>query len=98
MIRRPPISTRTYTLFPYTTLFRSRQKPAGSGCFSRSISPTSSPSFAMGRNEMTNITPTDGQALEAARYQLAQQPVYALPQSPAVQASMPIHQIGRAHV
>src|SRR3546814_8346264 len=25
MIRRPPISTRTYTLFPYTTLFRSRQ-------------------------------------------------------------------------
>src|SRR3546814_12271514 len=24
MIRRPPISTRTYTLFPYTTLFRSR--------------------------------------------------------------------------
>src|SRR3546814_5767421 len=26
MIRRPPRSTRTYTLFPYTTLFRS--KPA----------------------------------------------------------------------
>src|SRR3546814_12898740 len=25
MIRRPPRSTRTYTLFPYTTLFRSRQ-------------------------------------------------------------------------
>src|SRR3546814_6902997 len=24
MIRRPPRSTRTYTLFPYTTLFRSR--------------------------------------------------------------------------
>src|SRR3546814_4269882 len=23
MYRRPPISTRTYTLFPYTTLFRS---------------------------------------------------------------------------
>src|SRR3546814_17609606 len=23
MIRRPPISTRTYTFFPYTTLFRS---------------------------------------------------------------------------
>src|SRR3546814_17712623 len=23
MIRRPPITTRTYTLFPYTTLFRS---------------------------------------------------------------------------
>src|SRR3546814_14796969 len=24
MIRRPPRSTRTYTLFPYTTLFRSK--------------------------------------------------------------------------
>src|SRR3546814_10854657 len=29
MIRRPPRSTRTDTLFPYTTLFRS---PAGSRC------------------------------------------------------------------
>src|SRR3546814_11707680 len=29
MIRRPPRSTRTYTLFPYTTLFRSRQIAAG---------------------------------------------------------------------
>src|SRR3546814_5485994 len=26
MLRRPPRSTRTDTLFPYTTLFRSRQK------------------------------------------------------------------------
>src|SRR3546814_4786120 len=25
MLRRPPRSTRTYTLFPYTTLFRSRR-------------------------------------------------------------------------
>src|SRR3546814_16663587 len=31
MIRRPPRSTRTYTLFPYTTLFRSRSP---TGCFS----------------------------------------------------------------
>src|SRR3546814_16387108 len=30
MIRRPPRSTRTYTLFPYTTLFRSRDKCAPS--------------------------------------------------------------------
>src|SRR3546814_10301001 len=28
MIRRPPRSTRTDTLFPYTTLFRSRLQPA----------------------------------------------------------------------
>src|SRR3546814_12555280 len=27
MIRRPPRSTRTYTLFPYTTLFRSFSYP-----------------------------------------------------------------------
>src|SRR3546814_8836565 len=27
MIRRPPRSTRTYTLFPYTTLFRSTSDP-----------------------------------------------------------------------
>src|SRR3546814_9500910 len=29
MIRRPPRSTRTDTLFPYTTLFRSNQTCAG---------------------------------------------------------------------
>src|SRR3546814_8891846 len=29
MIRRPPRSTRTYTLFPYTTLFRSKSKRRG---------------------------------------------------------------------
>src|SRR3546814_8945204 len=28
MTRRPPRSTRTYTLFPYTTLFRSRVAPS----------------------------------------------------------------------
>src|SRR3546814_11182026 len=38
MIRRPPRSTRTDTLFPYTTLFRSlcravrRARPPGAGC------------------------------------------------------------------
>src|SRR3546814_12518890 len=31
MIRRPPRSTRTDTLFPYTTLFRSVQEPAPGG-------------------------------------------------------------------
>src|SRR3546814_19779218 len=29
MIRRPPRSTRTYTLFPYTTLFRSHRNRDG---------------------------------------------------------------------
>src|SRR3546814_12888389 len=31
MIRRPPRSTRTDTLFPYTTLFRSGRQRGGSG-------------------------------------------------------------------
>src|SRR3546814_5221748 len=32
MIRRPPRSTRTDTLFPYTTLFRSKSAAASSSC------------------------------------------------------------------
>src|SRR3546814_7870266 len=32
MIRRPPRSTRTDTLFPYTTLFRSPGPPPHFGC------------------------------------------------------------------
>src|SRR3546814_6347892 len=31
MIRRPPRSTRTDTLFPYTTLFRSQERVTGGG-------------------------------------------------------------------
>src|SRR3546814_12963784 len=31
MIRRPPRSTRTDTLFPYTTLFRSLHRPGNRG-------------------------------------------------------------------
>src|SRR3546814_13326830 len=32
MIRLPPRSTRTDTLFPYTTLFRSQELSAGAAC------------------------------------------------------------------
>src|SRR3546814_9716847 len=35
MIRRPPRSTRTDTLFPYTTLFRSHARPAPLECIDR---------------------------------------------------------------
>src|SRR3546814_1969815 len=35
MIRRPPSSTRTDTLFPYTTLFRSQRCVAPAGCGER---------------------------------------------------------------
>src|SRR3546814_9334167 len=39
MIRLPPSSTRTDTLFPYTTLFRSRQPDAGEGLAERAARP-----------------------------------------------------------
>src|SRR3546814_1844923 len=42
MIRRPPRSTRTDTLFPYTTLFRSAQNASRSGS-SRKIAARASP-------------------------------------------------------
>src|SRR3546814_1937237 len=35
MIRRPPRSTRTYTLFPYTSLFRSCHAQCGRGAVRR---------------------------------------------------------------
>src|SRR3546814_7877671 len=39
MIRRPPVSTRTDTLFPYTTLFRSSgPRSAGLGAWAASCS------------------------------------------------------------
>src|SRR3546814_16115413 len=38
MIRRPPRSTPTDTLFPYTTLFRSPRTPISPSSFSRSDS------------------------------------------------------------
>src|SRR3546814_17111129 len=37
MIRRPPRSTRTDTLFPYTTLFRSNQKIEGGPDIMRAV-------------------------------------------------------------
>src|SRR3546814_11627451 len=37
MIRRPPRSTRTYSLFPYTTLFRSPRHPQGSAAPRQSL-------------------------------------------------------------
>src|SRR3546814_1509807 len=47
MIRRPPRSTRTDTLFPYTTLFRSPYQPSPC-CSFRQIPETAAP-FPPGR-------------------------------------------------
>src|SRR3546814_12859107 len=43
MIRRPPRSTRTDTLFPYTTLFRSGHRDERRGAFARILPPRSTP-------------------------------------------------------
>src|SRR3546814_8968283 len=42
MIRRPPRSTRTDTLFPYTTLFRSHPVPRARPYSADRLSPTTS--------------------------------------------------------
>src|SRR3546814_13199258 len=43
MIRRPPRSTRTDTLFPYTTLFRSSGTPRPPGSPARGSAPAPAP-------------------------------------------------------
>src|SRR3546814_9973333 len=43
MIRRPPRSTRTDTLFPYTTLFRSARQGQGVGSIRRRARPAAAP-------------------------------------------------------
>src|SRR3546814_19118323 len=53
MIRRPPRSTRTDTLFPYTTLFRSHQQPRrGGGAADRFFGTNRAqhPAYPPGRN------------------------------------------------
>src|SRR3546814_1804006 len=45
MIRRPPRSTRTDTLFPYTTLFRSRN-----GQVAQAVEPARRPGVGTGRH------------------------------------------------
>src|SRR3546814_3675728 len=45
MIRRPPRSTRTDTLFPYTTLFRSRPPSSPSQIAPSSMPPTANPAW-----------------------------------------------------
>src|SRR3546814_4975072 len=58
MIRRPPRSTRTDTLFPYTTLFRSEQKKAVLGEYGLHETDTGSPEaqVAMLTKRITDLT------------------------------------------
>src|SRR3546814_3670279 len=52
MIRRPPRSTRTDTLFPYTTLFRSSENPGGTSTMVRTQ--TASRNFSFRSEEHTS--------------------------------------------
>src|SRR3546814_5376500 len=55
MIRRPPISTRTDTLFPYTTLFRSAFRRGGVGFARRAPAVTTLRYGARRSDPMTSI-------------------------------------------
>src|SRR3546814_12116330 len=84
MIRRPPISTRTDTLFPYTTLFRSAQSllAADQAAFG------GAPPFAHRGDEQ------DGHRMLRAG---DRQPVIQRVQR-ATRPEVAFEQIGRAHV
>src|SRR3546814_5454062 len=75
MIRRPPRSKRTDTLFPYTTLFRSR---AGGGDRSRKI-----PGAVAGRLQ-ASIWPSRSQALARTGRFSAGIPAPVRPRPPAL--------------
>src|SRR3546814_13059189 len=59
MIRRPPRSTRTDTLFPYTTLFRSADHGAGTGRhgrYAQPARPAHRPALSPGRCQRRTAT------------------------------------------
>src|SRR3546814_20947228 len=91
MIRRPPISTRTDTLFPYTTLFRSRVK-LRTGLFEHSPVPAS--------DRSGEIASDEGEAL--AREAVAKSLVLLKNKRPSIfplrRDARILLEIGRAHV
>src|SRR3546814_10424425 len=69
MIRRPPISTRTDTLFPYTTLFRSLlqrnvQPPTARQCHNEDLMTTDKQQFAS--DNYSGICPEAWEAMARA--------------------------------
>src|SRR3546814_13189161 len=64
MIRRPPRSTRTDTLFPYTTLFRSRPKPTPT--FKHTVSATPEAVDRLKNQEAVTLRETDDGKVEIA--------------------------------
>src|SRR3546814_3111778 len=69
MIRRPPRSTRTDTLFPYTTLFRSRRRPRRRAPPPRKTNPLP----ALRRRRRQRPQPTAPATRRAAGHEIARQ-------------------------
>src|SRR3546814_14976921 len=69
MIRRPPGSTRTYTLFPYTTLFRSKPlvRQATSKVPTNATTPPVPASTSSQRSPESRSSPGPGPAAERNR-------------------------------
>src|SRR3546814_3972258 len=104
MIRRPPRSTRTDTLFPYTTLFRSsacrfqRATECGSGDIGKHVAPDAQENHAMpALRDAEVLAPDHATGMSALG------PVHERKEGIAVGFSaccsqIVQHQIGRAHV
>src|SRR3546814_17699983 len=77
MVLRPPISTRTDTLFPYTTLFRSRAEAplaAGHGWFGlqvSSISRAATPESLIFGPSLHQIGPSPSQTLAGVQLKIS---------------------------
>src|SRR3546814_5464605 len=67
MIRRPPRSTRTDTLFPYTTLFRSADPVAADGVAVEADGPADGGPAAAGFAEGGDANVLGGEAASVAR-------------------------------
>src|SRR3546814_4227716 len=108
MIRRPPRSTRTDTLFPYATLFRSRHRPAlrrplgfgvGSGLLFWLVATMSLTIYEQGtRMPEINLRNADGETVKLTDYQGGPLVINLWATwCPPCRREMPV-QIGRAHV
>src|SRR3546814_5526842 len=99
MMRRPPMSTRTDTLVPYTTLFRSKalveQVDEATGIAQRVVIEYRSAGRAKKEYLQPRLTLLDDQSGEAARYLLAVGTMLSVEDGQEVQAG---DEIGRAHV
>src|SRR3546814_11946340 len=100
MIRRPPGFTRTYTLFPYATLFRSRgrflQHLLGAA-LRRTLAFAQVDGVARGVSEHLDLDMARGLDVAFEQYAVAAEGALRLALA-AFQAGQELVEIGRAHV